>query len=128
MRDISKLFRDYFSVKYIQILTNTPIIPKKASPSRGFSNKSKKPRKKNLIAGSIASTTNPNTTPISRKGKEFLIVLTISINYSTNIRKKTEKSKLFFNYFLLSVSQLSTLPPSTTLKIRNFCHISKYFT
>lgn len=42
-------------------------IKKKQNASRGFSNKSKKPRKKNLIAGATENTNIPITTPSTNK-------------------------------------------------------------
>ena len=89
---------------YIQILTNSVNNPKKHIASRGFSNKSKKPRKKNLIAGGNINTPNANITPNTIRGIEFFsFVIIISINYSTNIRKIIHISKLFLTFFSLSV-------------------------
>ncbi len=52
-------------------------IPKKATASRGFSNKSKKPRKKNLIAGSNNSTNSAPNTPSTIRGNEFFNLVII---------------------------------------------------
>ena len=104
MRDIYKLFLNYFSSKYIHIRDNRKNIPKNENASQGFSNKSKKPRKKNLIAGGNINTPNANITPNPIRGIEFFsFVIIISINYSTNIRKIIHISKLFFTFFTLSV-------------------------
>lgn len=73
---------------------------KKAKPSRGFSNKSKKPRKKNLMAAGNITTPNAIITPNTIRGNEFFICfIIISINYSTNIRKKCHISKSFLTFF-----------------------------
>ena len=50
---------------YIQKDTIADKIPKKQNASRGFSNKSKKPRKKNLIAGGNINAPKAITTPNS---------------------------------------------------------------
>ena len=110
MRDIYKLFLNYFSSKYTQILTNIVNNPKNDKASRGFSNKSKKPRKKNLIAGGNITTPNAIITPNTIRGNEFFnCFIIISINYTTNIRKKIHNSKLFFTFFSLHFNfQLSS--------------------
>ena len=48
-------------------------IPKKANASRGFSNKSKKPRKKNLMAFGNIITKNADITPNPIRGNLFFI-------------------------------------------------------
>ena len=100
MRDIYKLFLNYFSSKYIHIRDNRKNIPKNENASQGFSNKSKKPRKKNLMAAGNITTPSPNITPNTIRGPVFFnLFIIISIIYSTNIRKINEKSKLFLDYF-----------------------------
>ena len=102
MRDIYKLFLNYFSSKYIHIRDNKKKIPKNENASQGFSNKSKKPRKKNLIAFGKRNANNPNTTP-TRAKNPYVFSLFISINhyYSTNIRNYFHISKLFLTFFSL---------------------------
>ena len=100
MRDIYKLFLNYFSSKYIHIRDNKKKIPKNENASQGFSNKSKKPRKKNLMAAGNITTPNAIITPNTIRGNEFFICfIIISINYTTNIRKKCHISKSFLTFF-----------------------------
>lgn len=106
-----------------------PKIPKNAAPSRGFSNKSKKPRKKNLIAGSNNSTNSALNTPSTIRGNEFFsFVIILTIIYKVNIRKKNDISKLFTTFFHLFWILYHYFPPSTTLKIQLFKDNSKLFT
>ena len=73
---------------------NIARIPKKATASRGFSNKSKKPRKKNLMAFGNIITKNADITPNPIRGNEFFnLVIILTIIYIVNIRKKTDNSK-----------------------------------
>ena len=88
-----------------------PKIPKNAAPSRGFSNKSKKPRKKNLIAGSNNSTNSAPNTPSTIRGNEFFsFVIILTIIYKVNIRKKNDISKLFTTFFSFILDSVSLLP------------------
>ena len=79
---------------------NIARIPKKATASRGFSNKSKKPRKKNLMAFGNIITKNTYITPNTIRGNEFFsFVIIISIIYIVNIRNFFHISKLFLTFF-----------------------------
>ena len=99
-----------FSSVYIHIRVKKNKKEKKHIASQGFSNKSKKPRKKNFNAGGNITTPSPNITPNTIRGNEFFnCFIIISINYTTNIRKKIHNSKLFFTFFSLHFnSQLSS--------------------
>ena len=95
-------------------------IPKKQTASRGFSNKSKKPRKKNLMAFGSIITKNADITPNPIRGNLLFNRFTnISIIYNVNIRNFFHSGKLFLIYFhsLLNYSlYLPTLnhPKDTT--------------
>ena len=118
-----------FSSVYIHIRVKKNKKEKKHIASQGFSNKSKKPRKKNFNAGGNITTPSPNITPNTIRGPVFFsLFIILSINYSTNIRKKIHNSKLFLTFFLSLCTLLSMCPPTTTLKIRKIIHNSKFFT
>ena len=76
---------------------------KKENPSRGYSNKIWKPRKKNLIAFGTINNKRPTPTPIKDKKLHFfrfvIILFTLNHYYNTNIRNKIHNSKHYFIYF-----------------------------
>ena len=86
-------------------------IPKKQTASRGFSNKSKKPRKKNLMAFGNIITKNADITPIPIRGNEFFnLVIILTIIYNVNIRNFFHSGKLFLIYFHSLLSYSLCLP------------------
>ena len=75
---------------------------KKEKPSRGYSKRIWKPRKKNLMAFGKRNAKRPNPTPIRVKKPYFFSLYIISINYySTNIRNLFHINKHFLNYFYI---------------------------
>ena len=101
---------------------------KKAKPSRGFSNKSWKPRKKNLIAFGKRNANNPNSTPARDKipyvFSLFIILFTIYgvilINITINCNLFTPSNSINPNYIIHINHYYST-------NIRKISEKSKYF-
>ena len=124
----------FFSSVHIHIRVKKNPKEKKHIASQGFSNKSKKPRKKNLNAGGNITTPRPSTTPNTIRGSCFFnLFIILSINYNTNIRNLFHISKSFNTFFYPHFNSLLSSPthnhpkdttffPNGQIKWMTMCH------
>ena len=115
-------FSSWFSIHNTREYTKRSN-PKKQNASKGYSKRSKKPRKKNLIAGGIAKTT-PNRRVVHRPYTQYFRNLFISLIITLLIYEIISTfPNIFSTFFGLFYSQLFTpthYHPKDTKNLRHF--------